>query len=466
MRGVVVAIDDERNVLSSLELVLRGDGWDVRCFNRLDGEAMAALASGASVLLLDMYLGRQRGLDLLPGLLEAHPFAPVVLLSGQAGPEEAVAGIRAGAYDFLEKPFSPERLVLSVGNAAAYGALRSRLAREALPVHESPAMAAVERLAARYARSGAPLLITGESGTGKDVVAGLVHALSPRAGAPFVKVNCGAIPGDLADSELFGHAKGAFTGADREYSGRIAPADGGTLFLDEVGELPPGVQVRLLRFLESGELQRVGDSGVRRADVRVIAATNRDLGRAAASGEFRSDLLYRLNVLAIDIPPLRERREDVIPLAERFLFLAAARDGSRPRALSDGARALLSCLPYPGNARELRNIAERLACVSDSELVTERDVLGIVGEPASAPGDGGNRQGSPPAGAGALSGYLGGIEALFSRAMPLASAKEALEKEYLRAQFALHGSSVRATAEALGILPNNLSRMMKRLGLP
>jgi len=447
VRGLVVAIDDERNVLSSLELVLRGEGWDVRCCSRLDDEAMEAISSGASVVLLDMYLGRQRGLELLPRLLEAEPFIPVVLLSGQAGPEEAVAGIRAGAFDFLEKPFGPERLILSVGNAAAYGAIRSRLAREALPVRASRAMADIERVAARYARSGAPVLITGESGTGKDVVAGLVHSLSPRADAPYVKINCGAIPKELADSELFGHAKGAFTGADRDYAGRIAPADGGTLFLDEVGELPAGVQVRLLRFIESGELQRVGDSGSRRVDVRVIAATNRDLEAAVASGDFRSDLFFRLTVLAIAIPPLRDRPEDVVPLAERFLLQAATRDGARPRRLSNEAKALLTPLPYPGNARELRNIIERLACVSDSELVSSQDVLALL-----------DRRAGPPS--------SGDIEAILSRPMPLATAKTALEKEYLRTQFLLHGSSVRATAEALGILPNNLSRMMKRLGLP
>jgi transcriptional regulator with GAF, ATPase, and Fis domain len=340
---------------------------------------------------------------------------------------------------------------MAAANAARFRDLKARVLRDALPIRESPAMRALCALATRYARTGAPVLVSGESGTGKDMLASLVHGLSQRAAAPFVKINCGAIPKDLADSELFGHARGAFTGADRDYEGRMAPADGGTLFLDEVGELPAGVQVKLLRFLETGEFQRPGDSRPRRIDARVIAATNRDLAAAARSGDFREDLYFRLNVLPLAVPPLRERPDDVLPLARWFIDAAAARDGSRPPSLSDGAvRALLS-YPFPGNARELRNVIERIVCVADSGIVDEGAVMTALGDR----GQGGRLPDGPSS--------PSPLATLLSSPMSLAAAKDALELEYIRSILSMNGGSIKDTATALGVLPNNLSRRIKQL---
>ncbi|MBU0935416.1 MAG: sigma-54 dependent transcriptional regulator, partial [Spirochaetes bacterium] len=361
MQPALLLVDDDENILSGLGMLLRREGFMVRPFRSWDDQACSAAAL-CQLVLLDVYLGAQNGHQVLRELIAADPLRPVILISGQAGPEEAVRAIGSGAFDFIEKPFSAERLLLTVNNALRYRELNRTLVSRLVPVRASPAMVSLCRDAARFARSGATVLIDGESGTGKDVLANLLHALSARSAGPLVKINCGAIPAELAESELFGHARGAFTGAEREYGGRILAAQGGTLFLDEVAELPLPVQAKLLRFLENGELQRIGDQTPRLVQTRVLAASNTSLDDAAKSGRFREDLFFRLAVLRLHVPPLRERRPDILPLVDWFLDTAAMRDGRPLPVLSDTARAVLEAYSYPGNVRELRNIVERLLC--------------------------------------------------------------------------------------------------------
>ncbi|OHD16808.1 MAG: hypothetical protein A2087_05260 [Spirochaetes bacterium GWD1_61_31] len=442
----VLVVDDDPGILAGLDLLLKAEGLTTRGFTAWQAAAEAALAE-CDLALLDVYIGNQNGHDVLKRILALDPLLPVIMVSGQASPEEALRAVQAGAFDFVEKPFAPERLLLTAHNALRWRELNVTLLNTAVPVRASAAMRAVCAQAARMARSGAPVLVGGESGVGKDLVAGLVHVLSARSERPFVKLNCGAIARDLADSELFGHARGAFTGADREYAGRIAAAAGGTLFLDEVGELPAAVQVKLLRFLENGEIQRVGETSPRRVDVRVIAASNVDLAAAAAAGQFRQDLYFRLAVLQLAVPPLRERPADILPLVRHCLAQVAARDGRHLSQLEADAECALEAYAYPGNVRELKNLVERLACLGLATI----DATAVAAA-----------LGTDPVPSAAVARPLAN---LLSRTLPLAEAKLELERAYLAAQFELHDRSVKATALALGLLPNNLSRRMKQLGI-
>lgn len=433
---MILICDDDAAVRQGLSLALRAESFEAQGCG--PAEYAGLLDDRVEAVLLDINLGSVNGIELLKWTLERRPSLPVIMISGQATVRDAFASVKLGAYDFLEKPVSLERLSVCVRNALRdfHRTVESRMFF--YPVAVSPVFRqALDRLA-RAARSGMPVLVTGESGTGKDAAAGYIHSLSDRAGKPLIRLNCGAIPESLIESELFGHMKGSFTGAISDYSGKLAAAAGGTVFLDEVGDLPLSAQTRLLRFLESGEIQRIGSTTVQRCDVRVVSATNVDLERAAAAGRFRKDLLYRLGVLPVHLPPLRERREDIIPLVEHF-FRERGRSSRIDEILNPEAVKVLLDYSWPGNVRELRSLCERLVVWAERFPVTPRD----------------------------LRPFLTGTDTVtdrdpFSITLPYQEAKRRLEWRYLQTQIALHGS-VKAAAQALGLLPNNLTRRLREL---
>ncbi|HEY2031289.1 MAG TPA: sigma-54 dependent transcriptional regulator [Myxococcales bacterium] len=383
LRRILIA-DDEESIRHVLITLLEDRGYEARGVS--DGEeALRELsARDYDALLTDVRMPKLDGLALVRAAQAAEPQLTIIVMSAYGSHELAIEAMKAGAYDYLPKPFRPDEVLLVLRKAEERERLRedvSRLRREIAKaqgsgqlVAESAAMKEVVRVVQKVAAAPTTVLIQGESGTGKEVVARAIHASSSRAERPFVAVNCGAIPGQLIESELFGHAKGAFTDAQKAKRGLFEEADSGTILLDEVGELPLSVQPSLLRVLQEGEVRRVGDARTARVDVRVIAATNRDLAEMVAAGRFREDLYYRLNVLQLKLPPLRERPEDLPALAQRLLERHAARLGEPPRQLSPEALALLSRYRFPGNVRELENALERALVLSDG-LTIAADAL-------------------------------------------------------------------------------------------
>jgi two-component system nitrogen regulation response regulator NtrX len=371
----IVIVDDEENVGASLRLVLEGAGYAVAvCRSGADFKRRLARA-GADAYLLDVRLPDANGIDLLTLVAEQRPHAPVIMISGHATIADAVAATRAGAFDFLEKPLGRDRLLLVLKNALEQAALAQENARLRELVGDAPRMigpsAAFQRVleqATRVAHSDARVLLTGESGTGKELLAAHMHRNSPFAPGPFVKVNCAAIPVDLLESELFGHEKGAFTGATASRRGKFELADGGTIFLDEVRDLHEASQAKLLRVLQEGEFQRVGGELTRHVTVRVISATNQDLAALVAEKRFREDLYYRLSVVPIRVPPLRERPEDIRPLAEYFVDEFCRRNNFRPKRIDEGVFDALRAYRWPGNIRELRNVVERMAILAPDPI--------------------------------------------------------------------------------------------------
>ncbi len=365
----VLIVDDERNIRTTLTVCLEGIGCAVTGVATAEAALTAVERAPFDVCLLDLRLGTASGLDLLPRLLAVRPQLAVVVITAYATFDTAVEAIKRGAVDYLPKPFDPAQIRHVVEVIAERKAVERRVAEledqlagevPAIDLDtQSPRMRATLELATRAAASDAPILLRGENGTGKGVLARLVHAHSKRARQPFVTVNCPTLSEELLASELFGHRVGAFTGAVRDQAGRVEAAESGTLFLDEIGEISPGLQVKLLRFVQDKEFERVGENRTRHADVRVIAATNRDLDADVQAGRFREDLLFRLNVIEIVVPALRERPEDVLPLARRFLaFFARAANRPTPE-LASQAELALQGYAWPGNVRELRNVIER-----------------------------------------------------------------------------------------------------------
>jgi two-component system response regulator AtoC len=370
----ILVIDDEAGLRHTLTLLLREEGYDV--VTAEDGEVglRQALADGPDLILCDIRMPRMDGLAFLDRYQEAGGSALVIMMSAYGTLDTAVEAMRRGAYDYISKPFNADEVLLTVRKAQEREQLRREVQRLREQVGElegfenvvgrSAAMREVMELAARVAPYPSTVLITGESGTGKEALARSIHRLSPRAERPFVAVNCGAIPENLLESELFGHEKGAFTGADRTREGLVEEADGGTLFLDEIGELPLTLQVKLLRVLQERRLRRVGGSAERPVDVRVLAATARDLVEEVREGRFREDLFFRINVVHIHIPPLRARAEDIPLLAEHFVRRHAERLGMQAQPLSRELLATLARYSWPGNVRELENVLERAMILS------------------------------------------------------------------------------------------------------
>jgi two-component system nitrogen regulation response regulator NtrX len=394
----VLIVDDEPNIRRMVGALLTSEGYEVR--DAAEG-AVGLSRVGEScpdVVLLDLMIpGELDGLQTLARLREMVPDVPVIMMSGKAGLSDAVQATKLGAFNFLEKPLSPEGVLLALASALELRRVRreARTLREDLGlagdmIGDSPGMARVREMIARVAPTDARVLVTGESGTGKELVASAIHFGSARRDRPFVRVNCAAIPRDLVESEMFGHEKGAFTGATDRRIGRFELAHTGTLFLDEVGDLGLEAQAKLLRAIEAREIERVGGGKTIRVDVRIVSATNRDLARCVVEGSFREDLLFRLNVIPIPIPPLRERPDDIPALVAHFAEVQRSRTGRRPPQLAHEALAALVKYRWPGNVRELANIVERLGILHPGAKVDEAAVLGVL------PVDGGSRRAEAP----------------------------------------------------------------------
>ena len=380
MAHTVLVVDDEKNIRRTLRMVLEGDDLEVRDVERAEDALQALLEGGIDLVITDVRLPGMSGIELLQAVRRSGSGAalPVIVISGHASVGVAVDAIKLGATDFFEKPLDRDRVLVGVRNALRASrlereviALRSAAgAREEL-VGESPAMRRLYQEVEKVAPTRGRVLITGESGTGKELIARAIHRMSPRHEGPFVKVNCAAIPAELVESELFGHEKGAFTGAVARKRGHFEVAHGGTLFLDEIGDMPLAAQAKVLRALQSGEVSRVGSDQTFTVDVRVLAATHRDLERESREGRFREDLFFRLNVVPIRSPALRERPDDIPLLVGSFLREFCKENGLRPKRIEPGVLAALRGRGFPGNVRELKNLVERLVILSGDEITLD-----------------------------------------------------------------------------------------------
>jgi len=452
MRESILIVDDEAGVRSSLSGILGDEGYQVEA--AATGEqCLAALEKGRyELVLLDVWLPGMDGLSVLSRVRTLDPELPVVVISGHASIETAVKAVRMGALDFVEKPLSLEKTLVVVKNALKQRrlevenrALKQQVEHRWVMVGDSPSIRALRGEIARAAPSNGRVLIYGENGTGKELVARNIHLQSLRSEGPFVEVNCAAIPEDLIESELFGHTRGAFTGALAAKKGKFELADGGTLFLDEVGDMTLKTQAKVLRALQEQRIEPVGGSGGVAVDVRVIAATNKRLDEEIRKGSFREDLYFRLSVIPFEVPPLRERRQDIAALARHFITELAQEYGRRPKELSPEVLERLALNPWPGNVRELRNIIERLV------IMTPGDRIEIAHLPASLPATGGAAP-APPAPA------LGEFASL-------AAAREEFERRYIWRKYQESGGNMSRTAEALQVERSNLYRKMKGYGL-
>jgi two-component system nitrogen regulation response regulator NtrX len=455
MRETILIVDDEAGVRQSLTGILADEGYLADAVE--SGEAcLAALeARRYDLLLLDVWLPNMDGIETLSRVRALDGELPVVVISGHGSIETAVKAVRMGARDFVEKPLSLEKTLLVVKNALRQKrletenrALKEQVEHRFVMVGESPAIRGLRAQIAQAAPSNGRVLIYGENGTGKELVARNIHQQSLRAEGPFVEVNCAAIPEDLIESELFGHTRGAFTGALAAKKGKFELADGGTLFLDEIGDMTLKTQAKVLRVLQEQKLEPVGGTGSVSVDVRVIAATNKRLDDEIRQGRFREDLFFRLNVIPFEVPPLRERRDDIPLLAQHFIREFSAEYGKRPKQLTEEARLCLTSHPWPGNVRELRNIIERLVIMT--------------------PGDGIDAQHLP---APLLSGGIAGLKPAHDGSEPLAdfpsllAARDDFEKRYIWKKYKECGGNMSRTAEALQVERSNLYRKMKVFGL-
>ena len=381
-------VDDDASIRWVLERALRQGGLLPRSFEQADG-ALAALSQGLpDVLITDIRMPGTGGLRLLESVRRDHPGLPVIVMTAHSDLDSAVAAYQGGAFEYLPKPFDIDEAVALVRRAATQGGSnRAEAATAAIPgiLGHAPAMQDVFRAIGRLSRSSLSVLITGESGTGKELVARALHQHSPRAQGPFIALNTSAIASELLESELFGHEKGSFTGAEAQRRGRFEQADGGTLFLDEIGDMSPALQTRLLRVVAEGEFYRVGGNAPIRVDVRVIAATHQDLDARVRKGLFREDLLHRLNVIRIHVPALRERREDIPELLTHYLAAAAQELGVEPKTLTGDAERCLVAFDWPGNVRQLVNAARRLTVTAPGREIRSEDIPADLGAVSDQP---------------------------------------------------------------------------------
>lgn len=389
---LVLVVDDEPGIRKTLAYCLEEEGHSAVAVGSVSQAVAEASARAFDAAFIDIRLGSENGLDLIPALLAETPWMKIIVITAYASIENAVQAMKLGAADYISKPFEPGQVRLAINRASEVRSLEGRirdlseeLSRWVPEVSfgtSSPVMTKCLETAFQVAASEAAVLLTGENGTGKSILARAIHHWSPRAARPFTAVSCPSIPQELMESELFGHARGAFTGAVTDNPGRLSATEGGTLFLDEIGELPPPMQPKLLRFLQDREYERVGDPRTRRADIRLISASNADLDSSIREGRFRQDLLYRLNVIEIRMPALRERTEDIIPLAEGMLRHFGRVNHRRLAGFTDEARKALEGHSWPGNLRELRNAVERSVIMSSGELVGVGSLPGSLGCPS------------------------------------------------------------------------------------
>jgi two-component system, NtrC family, nitrogen regulation response regulator NtrX len=456
MRESILVVDDEAGVRTSLVGILKDEGYSADAVESGEAGLLALDARRYDLVLLDVWLPGIDGLETLARIRTLDPELPVVVISGHGSIETAVKAVRMGARDFVEKPLSLEKTLLAVRNSLLQRrledenkALREQVGQRFLLVGESAPIRRLRAEIAQAAPSNGRALIYGENGTGKELVARGLHAQSLRSQGPFVEVNCAAIPEDLIESELFGHVRGAFTGAHQARKGKIELADGGTLFLDEIGDMTLRTQAKVLRVLQEQTIVPVGGTTSIPVDVRVIAATNKNLQQELRQGTFREDLFFRLNVIPFEVPPLRERREDIPLLARHFVALISAENGRRCKELAPDAVDGLMAHAWPGNVRELRNIIERLVIMTSGERIEARDLPSpLLRAPAA---------GGPLA-------ERGDVQA--PESFPtLAAAREDFEKRFVMRTYRECGGNMSRTAQALGLERSNLYRKMKSFGL-
>jgi len=479
MTKTILVVDDDPTQRRLIQAVLEREGYAVA---HADGgrAALELLGSGAPVdaVLLDLVMPEMTGEETLADM-RARGFAqPVIVVTATGGIEVVVRAMQAGACDFFVKPASPERIIVSIENALSMGAMRVEVDRIKKQVGgrttfadltgSSAAMQMVRRLGERAAKSAIPILITGESGVGKELIARAVHGSSDRAGRPFVAVNCGAIPANLVESLLFGHEKGSFTGAHEKHLGKFQEASGGTLFLDEVGELPIDMQVKLLRALQEGEIDPVGSKRPVKVDVRVLSATNRDLGAAVAQGRFREDLYYRLNVFPIEAPALRERREDIAALVEAFVRRFNLEEGKRVAGASAETLAFLTAFDWPGNVRQLENAVYRAIILADAPYLQPHDFPAISGVAAPPPAEVGSpAAAAPPVGPAAAAAMVADAPApvrILDERGHLRTLEE-IERDLIQLAIEIYAGHMSEVARRLGIGRSTLYRKVREQGL-
>ena len=454
MKRRILVVDDEKGIREALRQLLEYEEYDVQAVAS-GGDALKTYGEfRPNLVFLDVKMQGIDGLETLKRLRALDPAAQVVMISGHGTIQTAVEATQLGAYDFLEKPLDTDRVLLTLRNALQHVALASQVDRLKAEVESHHRIVgssrSVRQLIDRIEKVGptpARVLITGPNGSGKELVARAIHALSPRAAGPFIEVNCAAIPAELIESELFGHVKGSFTGAVGDRPGKFELADGGTLFLDEVGDMSLSAQAKVLRALQEGVISRIGSGDPRRVDVRVIAATNKDLAAELAAGRFREDLLYRLNVVPIEVPPLGERRSDIAQLVTHFVGELTQRGGLPSKSFEPTAVEHLAARDWPGHIRELRNAVERLLILATGPAVTPADVDRIVGAGMRSPGvDGADR-----------GGWLG--------ARTFEEFKQAAERAFLAGKLQEHDWNVSETARTLDMPRSNLYKKIERYGL-
>jgi two-component system nitrogen regulation response regulator NtrX len=456
----IAVVDDERNIRRTLSMVLEGEGYSVEEFDSAEAFFPRLAGGPLDCLMLDVRLPGMDGLSALTRIREERSEIPVVMISGHGSIEDAVRAISAGAFDFMEKPLSRERVLVTVKNAIERRALSARV--RALEAAEeaseemlggSDVIRKVREQIARVAGTSVRVLITGESGTGKELIARAIHTSSKRANGPFVKVNCAAIPAELIESELFGHERGAFSGAVQKKRGRFELADGGTLFLDEIGDMSLEAQAKVLRALQTGEVIRVGGEKVFTVDVRVLAATNKDLEQEVRAGNFREDLFFRLSVVPIYAPPLRERGSDILLLMRAFLEQLSREHSVHPAlTLSPQAEEAIARYAFPGNVRELRNLAERLVILADNPVRLEDLPPQVLGS-STRPSEGERGRGPAPD----LDAY--GVN------LSLKELRELVERDYILKKLDETAWNVTRTAELLGVERTHLHKKLKQLGV-
>jgi len=456
-------VDDDASIRWVLERALKQAGLETRVFEQADA-ALAALRQAApDVLVTDIRMPGRSGLEMLEEIRAKRPRLPVIVMTAHSDLESAVAAYQGGAFEYLPKPFDIDQAVELVRRAAAQGQRSETTATESRRIPEmlghAPSMQEVFRAIGRLSRSSMTVLITGESGTGKELVARALHRHSPRAAKPFIALNTSAFTADLLESELFGHEKGAFTGAAELRRGRFEQADSGTLFLDEIGDMSPALQTRLLRVLAEGEFYRVGGQLPVKVDVRVVAATHQDLEARVRDGLFREDLLHRLNVIRIEVPPLRQRREDIPELLRHYLDVAAIELGVAPKVLAPDAEAALLAFDWPGNVRQLVNACRRLTVLAAGREITRADIPADLGGGGEASGIAAASDWAQALASWAQARFAAGGAPLLEDAMP--EFERTVIREALKAT---HGGRQEA-AKLLGWGRNTLTRKLKELGM-
>ncbi|MDR0621572.1 MAG: sigma-54 dependent transcriptional regulator [Deltaproteobacteria bacterium] len=454
MPETILVVDDEKDIRLTLGGLLADEGYLVSQAQSKE-EALERLEeSTPGLVILDLWMGgSEKGFDILDRVREDTPQVPVVVISGHGNIETAVKAVRLGAYDFIEKPLSADKILLAVQRALSFKnlttenqILRNRSPKPSLLTGRGPAMSALMKTIEMVAPTPASVLIGGENGVGKELVAHTIHRLSQRADRPMIEINCAAIPEELVESELFGHERGAFTGADRRRQGRFDLADNSTLFLDEIADMSLKTQAKILRILQEKKFERVGGTKTIEVDVRIIAASNKDLEKEIAEGRFRNDLYYRLNVVPLVVPPLRERTEDIPELATLFLNECLKANNLGQKRLDPAFVEKLKLRPWPGNVRELKNTIERLAIITPGPVI--QNDPGLSGE-------------SPSQAAKQKNGDFPEPEYM---SLPYRQAKAEFERRYFLSQLTAHGNNITQTAEAVSLDRTSLHKKLKALG--